>query len=140
MAKIIRGPPAPYTSKVGQTFPHSRNESAPFQPVFSGVFLVWVRSGSAGHVHGMGYTTLPNPNQHHCRPQPRVWTRFFPIHQIPAFSKLPHKSVANHPKHSKKPRVYLGFRTGGGGWIRTTVGIASRFTVCPLWPLGNTPI
>ena len=29
---------------------------------------------------------------------------------------------------------------GGGGWIRTTVGIASRFTVCPLWPLGNTPI
>ena len=28
---------------------------------------------------------------------------------------------------------------GGGGWIRTTVGIASRFTVCPLWPLGNTP-
>ena len=29
---------------------------------------------------------------------------------------------------------------GGGGWIRTTVGIASRFTVCPLWPLGNTPV
>ena len=29
---------------------------------------------------------------------------------------------------------------GGGGWIRTTVGIASRFTVCPLWPLGNSPI
>jgi len=21
---------------------------------------------------------------------------------------------------------------GGGGWIRTNVGIASRFTVCPL--------
>ena len=29
---------------------------------------------------------------------------------------------------------------GGGWWIRTTEGIASRFTVCPLWPLGNTPI
>ena len=26
---------------------------------------------------------------------------------------------------------------GGEGWIRTTEGLASRFTVCPLWPLGN---
>ena len=34
----------------------------------------------------------------------------------------------------------FGIYHGGGGWIRTTVGIASRFTVCPLWPLGNTPI
>ena len=30
--------------------------------------------------------------------------------------------------------------SGGGRWIRTTEGIASRFTVCPLWPLGNSPI
>ena len=29
---------------------------------------------------------------------------------------------------------------GGSGWIRTTVDIVNRFTVCPLWPLGNTPI
>ena len=29
---------------------------------------------------------------------------------------------------------------GGGRWIRTTEGSASRFTVCPLWPLGNSPI
>ena len=28
----------------------------------------------------------------------------------------------------------------GGRWIRTIEGIASRFTVCPLWPLGNSPI
>ena len=26
-------------------------------------------------------------------------------------------------------------RDGGRGWIRTTEGIASRFTVCPVWPL-----
>ena len=33
------------------------------------------------------------------------------------------------------------FRTGlgGGRWIRTTEAISSRFTVCPLWPLGNSP-
>ena len=26
---------------------------------------------------------------------------------------------------------------GGEGRIRTSEGIANRFTVCPLWPLGN---
>ena len=31
-------------------------------------------------------------------------------------------------------------RRGGGGWIRTTEAKRNRFTVCPLWPLGNTPI
>ncbi len=34
----------------------------------------------------------------------------------------------------------VSFLFGGGRWIRTTEGIASRFTVCPLWPLGNSPI
>ena len=29
---------------------------------------------------------------------------------------------------------------GGRGWIRTTEAESSRFTVCPHWPLGNTPI
>ena len=28
---------------------------------------------------------------------------------------------------------------GGGGWIRTTEVTDNRFTVCPLWPLGNSP-
>ena len=29
---------------------------------------------------------------------------------------------------------------GGSGWIRTTEVSDNRFTVCPLWPLGNAPI
>ncbi len=29
---------------------------------------------------------------------------------------------------------------GGSGWIRTTEVVDNRFTVCPLWPLGNSPI
>ena len=29
---------------------------------------------------------------------------------------------------------------GGRGWIRTTEAESSRFTVCPHWPLVNTPI
>ena len=31
-------------------------------------------------------------------------------------------------------------KNGGGGWIRTTESVANRFTVCPLWPLGNSSI
>ena len=30
--------------------------------------------------------------------------------------------------------------SGGSGWIRTTEVVDNRFTVCPLWPLGNSPI
>ena len=30
--------------------------------------------------------------------------------------------------------------SNGWRWIRTTEAICSRFTVCPLWPLGNLPI
>ena len=29
--------------------------------------------------------------------------------------------------------------SGGGGRIRTIEAKRSRFTVCPLWPLGNSP-
>ncbi len=31
------------------------------------------------------------------------------------------------------------FDTGGERWIRTIEDIVNRFTVCPLWPLGNLP-
>ena len=30
--------------------------------------------------------------------------------------------------------------SGGGWWIRTTEVSDNRFTVCPLWPLGKSPI
>ena len=30
--------------------------------------------------------------------------------------------------------------SGGGGRIRTIEAKRSRFTVCPLWPLGNSPV
>ena len=101
---------------------------------------MWVLCGSAGCVHEIGHTLSPTPKWQHFGLQPRFRTRFRLIPQLLAKIKLPNKSVQNIQKTSKKPRFYLGFRTGGGGWIRTTVGIASRFTVCPLWPLGNTPI
>ena len=42
----------------------------------------------------------------------------------------------------KKPPQAIGSlrRRGGGGWIRTIEGKASRFTVCPLWPLGYSSV
>ena len=45
-------------------------------------------------------------------------------------------------KYKSKIGMHLAMLAdfGGGRWIRTTEGIASRFTVCPLWPLGNSPI
>ena len=33
----------------------------------------------------------------------------------------------------------LSVLASGGRWIRTTESTANRFTVCPLWPLGNSP-
>ena len=44
------------------------------------------------------------------------------------------------PLRRKRPiRTDWSF-SGGGGRIRTIEAIRSRFTVCPLWPLGNSPI
>ena len=43
----------------------------------------------------------------------------------------------------KKRRFFQGKSSllyGGSGWIRTTEVTDNRFTVCPLWPLGYTPI
>lgn len=36
------------------------------------------------------------------------------------------------PPHQQGVQIPNGWR-----WIRTTEAICSRFTVCPLWPLGN---
>ena len=36
--------------------------------------------------------------------------------------------------------IYKRINLNGQRWIRTTEAICSRFTVCPLWPLGNLPI
>ncbi len=41
-------------------------------------------------------------------------------------------------KNPAKSYNFTGF--GGGGWIRTTEVTDNRFTVCPLWPLGNSSI
>ena len=45
------------------------------------------------------------------------------------------------PSSTTEKGTLLGaFFCGGGWWIRTTEVSDNRFTVCPLWPLGNSPI
>ena len=45
-----------------------------------------------------------------------------------------------HPQiENEQPQRGHSF-SGGGGWIRTIEGKASRFTVCPLWPLGYSSV
>ena len=52
----------------------------------------------------------------------------------------PFESVLQMPKRTKDQHLMVLVFCGGGGRIRTIEAIRSRFTVCPLWPLGNSPI
>ena len=66
----------------------------------------------------------------------RLWgnRRFLP-HLSEAV--LPHKILLCKPK---KASIRMPFSFGGRRWIRTIEVSDNRFTVCPLWPLGNSPI
>ena len=55
-------------------------------------------------------------------------------HSLP----LPFESTTAKENPSRAERHTSDF--GGGRWIRTTEVEDNRFTVCPLWPLGNSPI
>ena len=48
--------------------------------------------------------------------------------------------IQNTQRKEKIPDTIASRIFGGRGWIRTTEVTDNRFTVCPLWPLGNSPI
>ena len=54
--------------------------------------------------------------------------------------KMYFKIYFTYAKRAIKTFVLTALFVGGRGWIRTTEALRSRFTVCPHWPLGNTPI
>ena len=60
-----------------------------------------------------------------------------PEHFLNALSNPPEVRAA---KEKNKSTEYSMLLFGGRGWIRTTEVTDNRFTVCPLWPLGNSPI
>ena len=51
-------------------------------------------------------------------------------HGVPAYQ---------HFLTKKRDLLLVSLFFGGGRWIRTTEVTDNRFTVCPLWPLGNAP-
>ena len=61
------------------------------------------------------------------------WTRKIPLERGPPKGKESGKQKSLQPRH-------LDWRDGGGGWIRTIEVVDNRFTVCPLWPLGNSSV
>ena len=50
------------------------------------------------------------------------------------------ESASLHPNAQKDQSKKDWSFCGGGGRIRTIEAKRSRFTVCPLWPLGNSPV
>ena len=66
---------------------------------------------------------------------------FYSRTQLPQAISL-HRNITRRKANrtEKALSVMLSAFSGGRGWIRTIEGEASRFTVCPLWPLGNSPI
>ena len=65
-------------------------------------------------------------------------------HRNPTKTEIPRQinaSVLPPPiSPLRMQRVKSGLFVGGGWWIRTTEVSDNRFTVCPLWPLGKSPI
>ena len=47
---------------------------------------------------------------------------------------------SKNPNISPKRCMFGLFDFGGREWIRTTEVVDGRFTVCSLWPLGNSPL
>ena len=59
----------------------------------------------------------------------RIWTYDLRVMSPTSFQTAP-----------SRDNNYSLQKENGQRWIRTTEAICSRFTVCPLWPLGNPPI
>ena len=64
----------------------------------------------------------------------RIWTCDLRVMSPASFQTAPPRAIL-----LKKILTYYS-KNNGQRWIRTTEASCSRFTVCPLWPLGNLPI
>ena len=64
--------------------------------------------------------------------------------EVCARDEIQRPSRSGFSCHPFSPKQKAGpcpaFCFGGSGWIRTTEVSDNRFTVCPLWPLGNAPL
>ena len=87
--------------------------------------------------------TLSSANNSHRRavghkstPYKRATGTFLPRYAIGTGFRIHPCESHQHKRH----HICGAFCVGGSGWIRTTEVSDNRFTVCPLWPLGNAPM
>ena len=65
---------------------------------------------------------------------------FHASHPVPLSLAHPLKPCGEYCGQKKIERRQSLRSIGGGRWIRTTEVSDNRFTVCPIWPLWNSPI
>ena len=72
----------------------------------------------------------------------RGWAREFACYASRRIDSVWLESTHKRIFYKIKKRVTktITLSSGGRGWIRTTEVIDDRFTVCSLWPLGNSSI
>ena len=68
----------------------------------------------------------------------RIWTYDLRVMSPTSFQTAPPRVIKFKLPLLNFSHVVSQFN--GWRWIRTTEAICSRFTVCPLWPLGNPSI
>ena len=69
-----------------------------------------------------------------------VWWRYGDSNPRPVTCEATALPTELYPHMLKRRKINNFRRFGGRGWIRTIEARRNRFTVCPLWPLGNSPI
>ena len=96
---------------------------------------VWTGSAmETGMVDSICICSCP-ARANYCIDQCLHWSKQLSTGQLRCY-----RFESTSPAKAKTPPIGWCLAFGGGWWIRTTEGIASRFTVCPLWPLGKSPI
>ena len=71
-------------------------------------------------------------------PSPRTGGMYHPASIVKLHEKILNDAGIEHLRFHDLRHSFATYALQR--WIRTTEGIASRFTVCPIWPLWNSPI
>ena len=74
------------------------------------------------------------------RPESNRYGRLVPQDFKSCASASSATPASNNVLHTKYKLTKESLCASGWRWIRTTEALSSRFTVCPLWPLGNPPM
>ena len=82
-------------------------------------------------------SALPTELSGHLSSGDRIWTCDLRVMSPTSFQTAPPRVIIRLYPFRWRTALPKG---NGWRWIRTTEAICSRFTVCPLWPLGNPSI